>query len=358
MSAHDDNRPMEFIIVKRDSSHEEGHHGGAWKIAFADFMTAMMALFLVLWLVNAANEQTRKAVASYFNPVKLVDRSRGDKGVDDAGGPAGTAEEVAKAEPQTPKVSLDIPPLDESTDEQLFADPQGVLDHLAAQFQQSHEMGAADPSTAADGHTDPFAPQYWERQKVEEPLPREEARTDVAGEPDPGRFGGKEAAEPAPENPLKQAAEQLGADIKAALGEALGANAPVISDVAVTVVDKGVLISVTDGIKSSMFRIGSAVPNGEMVIAMGKIGEVLGKRNGKIRINGHTDGRPYGSGQYDNWRLSTARAQAAYHMLVRGGLDEKRIARVSGFADRELKEPADPNADVNRRIEIFLESEP
>ncbi len=358
MSAHDDNRPMEFIIVKRDSSHEEGHHGGAWKIAFADFMTAMMALFLVLWLVNAANEQTRKAVASYFNPVKLVDRSRGEKGMDDAGGPAGTAEEAAKAEPDASKVSLDIPPLDESTDEQLFADPQGVLDHLAAQFQQSPETGAADPSAPADGHTDPFAPQYWERQKAEEPQPQEEARADVAGEPDPGRFGGKEAAEPPAENPLKEAAEQLGADIKAALGEALGANAPVISDVAVTVVDKGVLISVTDGIKSSMFRIGSAVPNSEMVVAMGKIGEVLAQRQGKVRINGHTDGRPYGGGQYDNWRLSSARAQAAYHMLVRGGLDEQRIARVSGFADRELKNPADPNADVNRRIEIFLESEP
>ena len=47
----DDKHP-EIIIIKRHSSHEEEHHGGAWKIAFADFMTAMMAFFLVLWIIK------------------------------------------------------------------------------------------------------------------------------------------------------------------------------------------------------------------------------------------------------------------------------------------------------------------
>ena len=75
---------QEIIIVKRVSGGGDGHHGGAWKIAFADFMTAMMALFLVLWLVNAANEKTKKSVASYFNPVKLIDRTRSTKGLDEA----------------------------------------------------------------------------------------------------------------------------------------------------------------------------------------------------------------------------------------------------------------------------------
>ena len=70
------NEKQEIIIVKRGGHGDHGHHGGAWKIAFADFMTAMMALFLVLWLINAANEETKKSVASYFNPVKLVDRNR------------------------------------------------------------------------------------------------------------------------------------------------------------------------------------------------------------------------------------------------------------------------------------------
>ena len=71
----------EIIIVKRGHDDHDDHHGGVWKIAFADFMTAMMAFFLVMWLINSSNEQTRKAVASYFNPVKLMDTTTNPKGI-------------------------------------------------------------------------------------------------------------------------------------------------------------------------------------------------------------------------------------------------------------------------------------
>jgi len=69
------------------------------------------------------------------------------------------------------------------------------------------------------------------------------------------------------------------------------------------------------------------------------------------------DARPFRSETYDNWRLSTARAHAAYYMLVRSGVDEHRIAEVAGFADRQPKDAADPLAAVNRRIEILLEAQ-
>ncbi|MGI9426775.1 MAG: flagellar motor protein MotB [Hyphomicrobiaceae bacterium] len=69
------------IIRRRGGGHDDGHHGGAWKIAYADFMTAMMAFFLVMWLVNAANEETKSRVASYFNPLRLTDRVSGPKGI-------------------------------------------------------------------------------------------------------------------------------------------------------------------------------------------------------------------------------------------------------------------------------------
>ena len=56
----------EIIIVRRRHDGEHEAHGGAWKIAYADFMTAMMAFFLVMWLINAANEETKAAVASHY----------------------------------------------------------------------------------------------------------------------------------------------------------------------------------------------------------------------------------------------------------------------------------------------------
>jgi flagellar motor protein MotB len=73
----------EIFIIKRHSSHEEEHRGGAWKIAFADFMTAMMALFLVLWLISSTSDKTKHTVAQYFNPVKLVDMTTLKKGFRD-----------------------------------------------------------------------------------------------------------------------------------------------------------------------------------------------------------------------------------------------------------------------------------
>ncbi len=54
-----------IIVIKRKSGHG-GHHGGAWKVAYADFVTAMMSLFIVLWLMNSS-EKVKKAVAGYFN---------------------------------------------------------------------------------------------------------------------------------------------------------------------------------------------------------------------------------------------------------------------------------------------------
>jgi len=59
---------QQIIIIKRISGHG-GHHGGAWKVAYADFVTAMMALFIVLWLMGSS-EKVKKAVAGYFNDPK------------------------------------------------------------------------------------------------------------------------------------------------------------------------------------------------------------------------------------------------------------------------------------------------
>ncbi|MDB6181160.1 flagellar motor protein MotB [Paracoccus fistulariae] len=58
-----------LVIIKRSSgAAEEGHHGGAWKVAYADFVTAMMAFFLLMWLLNATTEKQRAGLANYFNP--------------------------------------------------------------------------------------------------------------------------------------------------------------------------------------------------------------------------------------------------------------------------------------------------
>ena len=103
-----------------------------------------------------------------------------------------------------------------------------------------------------------------------------------------------------------------------------------------------------------MFEVGSARPRRETVKFMEKIARILRDKPGRIVVRGHTDGRPFRTDLYDNWRLSTARAHTARYMLLRGGIPEDRIVRVEGYADRRLAVPDDPLAARNRRIEILL----
>ncbi|QPZ92971.1 flagellar motor protein MotB [Thioclava electrotropha] len=66
------------IIIKRKKVVAgDGHHGGAWKVAYADFVTAMMAFFMLMWLLNATTEKQRKGIADYFNPTIPINRISG-----------------------------------------------------------------------------------------------------------------------------------------------------------------------------------------------------------------------------------------------------------------------------------------
>lgn len=69
-----------IIIKKKKKVVEEGHHGGAWKVAYADFVTAMMAFFLLLWLLNATTKEQKEGIAKYFNPVSISETNSGGEG--------------------------------------------------------------------------------------------------------------------------------------------------------------------------------------------------------------------------------------------------------------------------------------
>lgn len=177
----------EIIIVKRHKGDHDGAHGGAWKIAYADFMTAMMAFFLVMWLVNAANEETKASVASYFNPIQLSDEKPTEKGlkkpVDQAEGEE--KKERSKIEDDETRVGSAAATGEDMTassgensnysEADFFENPYSVLAEIAQEVgQQANvsakgEGGAADsgPSTGAQGgeaYRDPFDPDFWTQQ--------------------------------------------------------------------------------------------------------------------------------------------------------------------------------------------------
>jgi chemotaxis protein MotB len=433
----------EIIIVKRHASHEDEHHGGAWKIAFADFMTAMMAFFLVLWIISATDKNTKTLIARYFNPVKVEEPAKAQKGIHgvpekdayapgadtaapsggkpasehgdaagegDAGASAGSSNQNERARPPTPSTA---PPPDPAkpyptmSEQELFSDPRASLDKIAGAPPPGPRI---DPSAAMKGYgevgpsadealRDPFRP-LGSDQAVnvvahdpgappaaaapsDEPVslstsiapaagsgtasaeaqdPGSQAASAAGPAETPGPATSQNAGSPAPSTPYppapdaaearRTAASNLLADLKKRLaGEAKAMQGPQL-DVQAT--EDGLLISLTDRENFSMFAIGSAEPQPRVLRMMDAIAASLQSLRGLIVVRGHTDGRPYRSATYDNWRLSSARAQMAYYMLIRGGLPEKRFERVEGYADHRLKDPSHPLAAENRRIEILV----
>lgn len=197
----------EIVIVRRaPHGHDDGHHGGVWKIAYADFMTAMMAFFLVMWLVNAANEETKAAVASYFNPIELMDQKPADRSIRDEGessdGKTETPASDTQGEGTTDAKNQEVGNQQNATageetqysEADYFENPYAVLAEIALEVGQQANVSAAGeggmqtsgPSTGASGgeaYRDPFDPDFWSKEmqdheevdpvvaKPEEPAP-------------------------------------------------------------------------------------------------------------------------------------------------------------------------------------------
>jgi chemotaxis protein MotB len=125
-------------------------------------------------------------------------------------------------------------------------------------------------------------------------------------------------------------------------------------NITVKAVPEGILISLTDDTKFNMFKIASAMPSPELVYFLEKLGSIVNKHPGKIVIRGHTDGRPYAGDTHGNWRLSANRATATYYMLMRGNVGDGRFFALEGYAERDLRNKANPLAGENRRIEILI----
>ena len=418
----DDKHP-EIIIIKRHSSHEEEHHGGAWKIAFADFMTAMMAFFLVLWIINATDKNTKTIIARYFNPLKLEDMAKAKKGIRQTDGndfadvkardnePAGDkkpreqqeppkAEEPAKAPDQAERKEAPAPvpteknkeppdpahPKAQLPESSLFNDPLASLEKIAGKPETPRAALASAPSGSEppnapgapdlDAIRDPFKPLAATADPVEQkpaaPTPPQPPTSEPQAHPEvqppieastakaspaaaPATI---EAPPPAADHAVatQAAAETEAAKLQGELSKALRAetHAQPAPGVEVQATAEGTLISLTDEYNFGMFAVGSAEPQPKVVRIMEKIAELLKSHPGTIVVRGHTDSRPFKSATYDNWRLSSARAQMAYYMLIRGGFDERRVERIEGHADRQLKTPGKPEAAENRRIEILL----
>src|SRR5215475_1101020 len=98
-----------IIIKKIKKGDHGGHHGGAWKVAYADFVTAMMAFFLLMWLINTTSPEQKKGIADYFAPASVSETTSGAGGIlhgtnlgQDGNKAAGSESVIEQTAPQAP----------------------------------------------------------------------------------------------------------------------------------------------------------------------------------------------------------------------------------------------------------------
>ena len=304
-----DERP---IIVKRIKKTGEGHHGGAWKVAYADFVTAMMAFFLLLWLLNAVTEEQKKGIAQYFRPTLAVQN---------------TAATFTILTGQTQ-------PIDEMS---------GGVAAPTEEDTEDEEPGEPEP-TKGEGDR----PQQLEGEKPD---------IGTGNEPQPGK-GDKPVdlaeAEAAVKAAEQQQLEKIQEDINNAIKDDPELK-ELEKNLKIDQTEEGIRIQLLDQEKISMFPSGSAAMNPRSKDLLAKVAEVVKTMPNKIEISGHTDAKPYAGGDnYTNWELSSDRANASRRVLVGAGINPDRLTMIKGQADTDPFVKTDPFDPQNRRISIVL----
>ncbi|MDX2143923.1 MAG: flagellar motor protein MotB [Rhodospirillaceae bacterium] len=277
-------------IIKRVKKGGEAHHGGAWKVAYADFVTAMMAFFLLLWLLNAVTEEQLNGIADYFTPIAASTRESG------AGGMLGgqTIGEGASQSRTGSTSAVILPP-------------------------PSIGSGGEDSADAAESQA-----------------------------------ASEEDAESAQEAQQQRQFEQVTAELKEKISGipelAPMANSLLIDStpegLRIQIMDQDKIDMFSPGSANLYPRAK------ELLAQIAKIIRKLPNKislSGHTDPSGYVD--PTG---YTNWELSSDRALATRRALLEGGLEDNQIQKVIGVSDREPMDPLQARSPRNRRVSIVL----
>jgi chemotaxis protein MotB len=319
------------IVRKFEEGGGGGHSGGAWKVAYADFVTAMMAFFLLMWLLNATTEDQRKGLADYFSPNNLMSHASSGTGQPFGGHTAFDEGALVSDRGTVEIMEGKRPPLEASpdSDPQAFTRAQKPAMRNADSPAETYDPALTDPAMlgqtprgagpAADGNREPTLAE----------IDAEKGRQEKAS--------------------FEKAAEQIREAVR---GDP--ALAELAKQLAIDMTPEGLRIQIMDEVKLPMFASGSAVPNERARALLMKVAPFLQKLPEAISIAGYTDATPYAGLGKTNWELSAERANATRRLLTDAGLADTRVQTVTGHADRDPLLPGDPLAAANRRIAIVV----
>ena len=303
------------IVIKKiiDDGHG-GAHGGAWKIALADMMTAMMAFFLLMWLLGASNSDYFKPSSHSLVPFGSLAGSNGVLGgrsiIDPDGFPF-TAKQTGLLERLTPK-SEGGPNPDTEPGPENERDPSNP----GKEGQGSEGTGKNGKGTA-DELTD-------------------EEKKEIAAQQDEKNF------------------KKLESEIKQKLSENKKI-AGLKDQVSITRDKQGLRIEIIDKADFAMFPSGTVSMQGKAQALIAEVAASLATMPNKIAIRGHTDSVPFQNPDIsNNWELSAQRAEATRKMLEKQGIPEARFNRIEGVADTDPFNTNDKKDPRNRRMSITV----
>ncbi len=279
------------IIKRRKRRKKSGSHGGAWKVAFADFTLAMMALFMVLWILQIADQQERTMIVQYL---------KGDMFATGSINPFDLSQKPSMIDLQG-SIAL----------QQAIVPATGTGVERSGPAMHNHiPAGEDNPKAGRGPELNSLVPGQFETQAQLEFLARE----------------------------INEISKEVN----------LGAN------VEIKVVPQGIRILVHDSVHKFMFTRGSSDMKPYFEDLLMALGPLLSKVENKISISGHTDSTPYAGKTFTNWELSSQRALLARRVLEYGGIKRDQVIQVTGMADQAPYVQTDPAAAANRRIEMLV----
>ncbi|MCW8307406.1 OmpA family protein [Acidiphilium sp. PA] len=320
------------VIIRKEEIVEGGHHGGAWKVAYADFVTAMMAFFLLMWLINATTQAQRIGLADYFSQANVLNRGASGEGKP-FGGRTPFDHGALTSDLGAVRVTVGhnpVPPTVPHVPQGEQIRPVNATGEHLANVTTTLQGTAHPGSGAVPSMAPPAAP----------PARATVAAAVANGGLAPGDLGHRRFA--AASHAMKQA---IAAD----------PSLRVLShQVSIHETPQGLEIQIMDTHKRPMFKLGSSEPNAMTGALIRKITPILVKLADPIKISGYTDATPYvGTGQ-SNWDLSVERANATRRLMEQAGLPKPLVSAVVGYADHDLLLPKTPRAAGNRRVAILV----
>ena len=280
-----------IIIKKVKKVVGGGHHGGAWKVAYADFVTAMMAFFLLMWLLNTTSPEQKQGIADYFAPASISSSTSGSGGI--LGGTS-LGDDGAKADGK-----------------------MSVIQQMAPEApDKTTKDGQSSTSASLDSAS-------------------EDALRDALAKKEQDSFASAAQS-------LRQSLQDM------------PELAELSKQIMIDQTPEGLRIQLIDQDGRSMFKENSREPNDRAKILLRAVAKVVNQLPNRITISGHTSANAAGKRADADWALSAERADSSRQVLRGAGVDEDRIYQVSGKANSEPLYADDPTLAGNRRISIVL----